>query len=109
MLLQIEVAFEILHIMKVRGVPVKENYGQDICYALLKMCFNRIRTLWRAKRYPAMPHGDKALPAVRLTEARVLLGALQGTASFKSAGFLQNQALDNMNWAGLALATYKYV
>lgn len=93
--------------MKSRGVAIKDAFGQSIVYSLLKMCFNRMRTMWRAVRYPAMPSATPAVPAVRMAEARVLLTALSAGAGFRSAGFLTNNALDNMNWASLALATYR--
>jgi pentatricopeptide repeat protein len=117
---QAELAFEVYNVMRVTKVPVKDLNAQAACFTLLKCCLNRLRQKWLPGGYPPRPGAplSSALPSVRAREARQLLAVLEPAASVAApagaavaAGrsrrhtFLDNK--ENINWAALALGTYR--
>lgn len=107
---QAELAFEVWSIMKARGQVPKEYNAQAICYEMLKICFNRIRSSWRPGGYPPKDPSSHTSGAssyvgsVLQEEATTMLQALTGSANPRTSFLFRT---DSPNWTQLAVSVYR--
>lgn len=109
---QAELAFEVLNVMRAKGMYAKERNAQNICHTMLKICYNRIRQSWQSaggyRPVRTAAGGSSGVAgsfpgSFRPVDSQLVLQLL--APGQRRLGLLDSAA--DINWSALAVMTYR--